>query len=220
MSPSEYKSPGYLVVEGPIGAGKTTLVKRLAESFQCDMLLEAPEENPFLERFYREGKQAALPTQLFFLFQRAQQLQGLRQNDLFRSQALVSDFMLEKDRLFAQATLDKDELELYGKVYEKMSLEAPRPDLVVYLQAPADVLMQRVRRRSNPAEQGIEQDYLKRLCDAYTEFFFHYDASPLLIVNATQLNPVDREEDYQLLLQQIRSIRSGRHYFNPEPALL
>jgi deoxyadenosine/deoxycytidine kinase len=220
MNQSEPKSPGYIVVEGPIGAGKTTLVKRLAESFQCDLMLEAPEENPFLERFYREGKQAALPTQLFFLFQRAQQLQGLRQNDLFRSQALVSDFMLDKDRLFAQATLDKDELELYDKVFEKMSLEAPRPDLVVYLQAPADVLMQRVRRRSNPIEQGIEQEYLKRLCDAYTEFFFHYDASPLLIVNASQLNPVDREEDYQLLLQQIQGIHSGRHYFNPEPALL
>lgn len=220
MNQSEMKPPNYLVVEGPIGVGKTTLVKRMAESFGCDALLEAAEENPFLERFYREGRPAAFPTQLFFLFQRTQQLQALRQNDLFRPAATVADFLLEKDRIFAQVNLDKDEMELYDKVYEKLSPVAPTPDLVVYLQAPAEVLQRRIKRRSRMVERGMGPDYLQRLCDAYTEFFHRYDASPLLIVNASEINPVDREEDYQLLLERICSIRNGRHYFNPGPLLL
>ncbi len=220
MSPNESNIPGYIVVEGPIGVGKTTLVRRLADSLGSDLLLEAAEENPFLERFYREGKSAAFATQLFFLFQRTQQLKSLRQHDLFTPQSLISDFLLEKDRIFASTNLDEDELELYEKVYEKLSPEAPVPDLVVYLQAPADVLQQRIKRRSRPEEQGMAPEYLRRLCDAYAEFFFHYDASPLLIVNASEINPVDREEDYRMLLQQIRGMRSGRHYFNPGPLLL
>lgn len=220
MSQTDPSTPSYIVVEGPIGVGKTTLVRRLATSLGCDLLLEAAEENPFLERFYREGKQAAFATQLFFLFQRTQQLRVLGRNDLFGPQSLVSDFHLEKDRIFARLNLDEDELELYEKVYEKLSPEAPTPDLVVYLQAPADVLQRRIRRRSRPEEQGIAADYLRQLCDAYTEFFYHYNASPLLIVNAAEINPADREEDYQMLLEQIREIRSGRHYFNPGPLLL
>jgi deoxyadenosine/deoxycytidine kinase len=220
MSQTEEKAPGYIVVEGPIGVGKTTLVQRLADSLESELLLEAAEENPFLEKFYREGKRAAFPTQLFFLFQRTTQLQLLRQNDLFGPRSLVSDFLLEKDRIFAQLTLDKDELELYEKVYEKLSPQAPTPDLVVYLQAPADVLQQRIRRRSRPEELGMPQEYLTQLCDAYTEFFYHYDKSPLLIVNAAEINPADREEDFQMLLEQIRGIRNGRHYFNPGPLLL
>ena len=144
----------------------------------------------------------------------------MRQNDLFRPAATVADFLLEKDRIFAQVNLDKDEMELYDKVYEKLSPVAPTPDLVVYLQAPAEVLQRRIKRRSRMVERGMGPDYLQRLCDAYTEFFHRYDASPLLIVNASEINPVDREEDYQLLLERICSIRNGRHYFNPGPLLL
>jgi deoxyadenosine/deoxycytidine kinase len=219
MIRTELTPPGYLVVEGPIGVGKTSLVNRLADSFGCETLLERPDENPFLERFYQDTRKAAFPTQLFFLFQRSQQLQELGHSDLFRS-TMVADFMLEKDRIFAGMNLDKDELELYEKVYSKLNPEAPVPDLVVYLQAPAEVLQRRVRGRSRPHEMSLSLDYLQRLGDAYAEFFHHYDDSPLLIINAAEINPVEREEDYQLLLEQICSVRSGKHYFNPGPLLL
>ncbi len=219
MNRTELTPPGYLVVEGPIGVGKTSLVNRLAESFNGEILLEKPDENPFLERFYQDGNKAAFPTQLFFLFQRSQQLQQLRNRDLFRI-ALVADFMLEKDRIFASLNLDKDELELYEKVYSRLNPEAPVPDLVVYLQAPAEVLQRRVRERSRPQEMNLSLDYLQRLSAAYAEFFHHYNSSPLLIINAAEINPVEREEDYQLLLEHICSVRSGKHYFNPGPLLL
>lgn len=211
--------PRFLVVEGPVGVGKTSLVKRLAESFGGEMLLEAAEENPFLERFYSDGKQAAFPTQLFFLFQRSRQFQALSQADLFRA-SLVSDFMLEKDRLFAQVNLDDEELKLYEQVYSRLSMEAPVPDLVVYLQAPAEVLLQRIGKRARPQEMTIDAEYLQHLSNAYTDFFYHYDRSPLLIVNASEINPVERDEDYQQLLEQICTLRSGKHYFNPAPLLL
>lgn len=211
--------PGYIVVEGPIGVGKTSLVNRLAQSFAADTLLEEVEENPFLERFYNDGRQAAFPTQLFFLFQRSRQLAGLRQQDLFR-RALVADYMLEKDRLFAGINLDAQELNLYEQVYEQLSMEAPSPDLVVYLQAPVDVLMTRIQKRGRVQERRMEAAYLQRLSNAYTDFFYHYEKSPLLIINAAEINPIERESDYQLLLEQICSVRSGKHYFNPAPLLL
>ncbi|MES9872106.1 MAG: deoxynucleoside kinase [Candidatus Sedimenticola sp. PURPLELP] len=219
MIETQLKPPGYIVIEGPIGVGKTSLVNRLANSFACDTLLEAAEENPFLERFYTDGRTAAFPTQLFFLFQRSQQLQNLRQADMFRS-TLVADFMLEKDRLFAQVNLDDAEMNLYEQVYGSLTMQAPAPDLVVYLQAPVEVLLKRIQKRARPQERQMDADYLQRLSDAYTEFFYRYDRSPLLIVNATEINPVDRDEDYQLLLERICSVRSGKHYFNPAPVLV
>lgn len=202
------------MVEGPIGVGKTSLAKRLAESFGTELLLETADSNPFLEQFYRKPKQVALATQLFFLLQRAQQLSEMRQGDMFRP-VQVADFLMEKDRLFAELTLSSDELKLYDQIYSHLTLDAPRPDLVIYLQAPVEVLLDRIGRRGIPHEQLIEASYLQRLVDAYTRFFYDYAASPLLIVNAADINFVENEADYQQLLDQIHKVRSGRHYFNP-----
>lgn len=217
MTTDANKPPRLVVVEGPIGVGKTSLVNRLAHSFGCDRLLEDPDDNPFLERFYQDPRSAAFATQLHFLFQRSRQLEGLRQGDLFAGDTLVADFLFAKDRLFAQLTLDEHELALYDQVYSRLSMEAPRPDLVVYLQAPVPVLMQRIRRRDRKSEKTLDAGYLQRLADAYTEFFYHYDESPLLIVNAAQINPVDKDADYQLLLDRICNAGPGKHYFNPAP---
>lgn len=204
----------FIVVEGPIGVGKTTLAKRLAESFGSDLLLEGADENPFIERFYQDPKSAALQTQLFFLFQRARQLQDLRQADMFRP-VHVADFIMEKDRLFAQMTLDEDEYKLYEQVYEHVTIDAPTPDLVIYLQAPVDVLVKRVSKRGRDYERRLDAVYLDRVNESYTRFFYDYTASPLLIVNAAELDLVSSEADYQMLLEQINRTHSGRHYFNP-----
>lgn len=206
----------YLVVEGPIGVGKTSLAVKLAESFGAELMLERAEENPFLERFYRDPKGAALPTQLSFLFQRARQLQQLRQGDIFQPMR-VADFLLDKDPLFARLNLDDEELKLYEQVYQHLTLDAPRPDLVIYLQAPVEVLIRRVQRRGIGYERYIQQEYLERLAAAYSQFFYHYGASPLLIVNAADINPVESEADYSALVREISRVRSGRHYFNPTP---
>jgi deoxyadenosine/deoxycytidine kinase len=210
--------PEFLVIEGPIGVGKTSLVERLSRHFGAETLLEGAEENPFLQRFYDNPKEAAFPAQLYFLFQRSRQMSELCQGDMFR-QRLIADFMLEKDRLFAQINLDPDELKLYEQVYEKMTLEAPAPDLVVYLQAPADVLIERIRKRARPQERAIERAYLQRLCDAYTDFFYYYDRSPLLIINAAEINPLENEADFRLLVEHICAEGPERRYLNPLPLL-
>ncbi len=206
--------PRYIVIEGPIGVGKTSLARRLAEDFGGELLLEDAEENPFLERFYRNPRHAALPTQLFFLFQRARQMQELRQSDMF-SPVRVGDFLLEKDRLFAQLTLDDDELGLYEQIYNNLTLDAPKPDLVIYLQAPVEVLLDRVKKRGRNFERFIETNYLERIVEAYTRFFYYYTDTPLLIVNATDIDLVDKVQDYELLVEQLRKVHTGRHYFNP-----
>jgi deoxyguanosine kinase len=180
------KTPRYIAVEGPIGVGKTSFAKRLASSLNYEMILENPEENPFLERFYQNRKQAALQTQLFFLFERARQIQELRQADLFEP-VRVADFLIEKDRLFAELNLDSDELKLYENIYAHLTIDAPAPDLVVYLQAPTDTLLTRIQQRAIKSEQQIERAYLNQLVDAYTGFFHYYDGSPLLIVNAAEI---------------------------------
>jgi deoxyguanosine kinase len=206
--------PTFIAVEGSIGVGKTTLAKKLAASFNYTTLLEDAEENPFLERFYRSREQVALATQLFFLFQRAQKIQDMRQTDIFEP-ARVADFLMEKDPLFARINLDRDEYQLYEKVYQQLTINAPKPDLVVYLQASTDVLLSRIENRGLAIEKGIDRRYLERLNEVYSEFFLYYDGAPLLIVNANEIDLANSTADYQDLVNYLLDIRSGRHYFNP-----
>ena len=203
----------YIVVEGPIGVGKTSLARRLAETYGATLILEQAAENPFLERFYRNPRAAAFPAQLFFLFQRTQQLQGLNQSDLF-SQMLVADYLMAKDRLFARITLDEAEFALYEQVHTKLGGLAPKPDLVIYLQAPVDVLLARIARRGIAFEQQIERAYLTRLNEAYSRFFHEYEETPLLIVNAASMDPIGNQADYADLLIAIGRVKSGRNYYN------
>lgn len=206
--------PRFVAVEGNIGVGKTTLAKRLASTFNYQTLLEAAEENPFLERFYLDRKRNALPTQLYFLFQRSQQFRELRQGDMF-SPLRVADFLLNKDPLFARVTLDDDEFNLYKKVYDQLIIDAPKPDLVVYLQAPVETLMKRVKQRGVVAEQRIDLEYLQQLNEAYTQLFHYYSDTPLLIVNAADIDLANNTEHYRELVEYMLTIRNGRHYYNP-----
>lgn len=206
--------PGYIVVEGPIGVGKTSLAKRLAKSFETDLMLEGADENPFLERFYQDPRSGALPAQLFFLFQRVRQIEDMRQSDMFQP-VRVADFLMEKDQLFAELTLGAEELKLYEQVYAHVAVDAPVPDLVVYLQAPEEVLLKRISRRGIKYERKIDIEYLRKLSEAYSRMFLNYDAAPLLIVNTASINLVDNDTEYEALLEQIHLARTGKHYFNP-----
>ncbi|MDH3747517.1 MAG: deoxynucleoside kinase [Gammaproteobacteria bacterium] len=209
----------FIVVEGPIGVGKTALAKRLAESLSAELMLEQVDENPFLERFYRDGRSASLPAQMFFLFARARQIEDLRQSDLF-TDTRVSDYIFAKDHLFANLNLDTDELSLYQQVVDNLGVEPPVPDLVIYLQASVDSLLERIARRGRPFEVMIDRKYLEQVTDAYARFFHTYDEGPLLIVNATQIDPINNNADYEQLFKQIESTTGGRHFFNPVSAAL
>ena len=217
------KLPKFIAVEGPIGAGKTTLSKLLADSFGYDTSLEQPSENPFLPDFYINPSQAALATQLFFLFQRVKQMQDLKQEDIF-SPNRVSDFLLDKDKLFAIATLSAEELKLYEQIYQYLSIDLPTPDLVIYLQAETKTLYERVMHRGIEMEKTISFDYLELLNETYKEFFFEYDRSPVLIVNSDYLDLQTSKSDYNLLLEKLldyfNNPEGSKMYFNPSPALI
>ena len=209
----------YIAIEGPIGVGKTALARRLAASLSADLVLEEVEENPFLERFYRDRKSAALPAQMFFLFARARQIEELRQSDLFAT-TRISDYLFTRDRLFAELNLDVEELKLYDQIVANLNVEPPVPDLVIYLQASVDSLMRRLARRDTSYDRFVDRAYLEKLTDAYARFFHDYDDGPLLIVNASQIDPVNNDADYNQLFRQIENTAGGRRFFNPVAAAL
>ncbi len=203
----------YIAIEGPIGSGKSTLAQLLAQHFDSNLLLEQAADNPFLPLFYRDMSRHALATQMFFLFQRINQLSRLRQPDLF-ARRTVTDYILEKDRLFARLTLDDNEFALYTQLYDHLSPQAPKPDLVIYLQASVDVLLARIHRRARAMERGISRDYLLRLSESYMQFFYNYHDAPLLIVNNDRLNFAEERTHFDILLQRIERMKSAREYFN------
>lgn len=207
------ESSQFIVVEGPIGVGKTSLAKKLSESLSGTLILEDIDNNPFLDRFYKGGR-GALPAQLHCLFQRAKQLEILRQSDLFSS-IYVADFHLEKDKLFASVNLDSSEMELYEKVYENMDIENVVPDLVIYLQANPSVLLERIARRNVPSEKYIDRNYLENITESFARHYHSYDDGPLLIVNTASIDPLNNEIEYKQLLEQIKTTKGGRHFFNP-----
>jgi deoxyadenosine/deoxycytidine kinase len=203
----------YIAVEGPIGVGKTSLARRLADYSRASLMLEKPEENPFLAKFYSDPARHALQTQLFFLFQRIGEVSQLAQMDLFQTRT-VADYLFDKDALFARLNLNDDEFALYQNIYRNLAPQAPAPDLVIYLQASPERLYERVRRRAVDYERQIADSYLMRLAQGYSDFFYHYDAAPVLVVNSENMNFVDNDEDFELLLQRIEGMRGAKEFFS------
>ena len=209
----------YIIIEGPIGVGKTSLANKLALEWDADLVLENVDDNPFLSKFYKNPREVSLQTQLYFLLTRTRQVQAFKQQDIF-SNTRVSDFMLQKDRLFAQVTLNNEEYDLYDQLYSYMTVDIPKPDLIIYLQAPVSTLMKRIKKRGRDFEKYIDTEYLERLNAMYLKFFNTYNASPLLIVNAEDIDFVNNKNDYKNLLDKIYSIDKGRHYFNPLASII
>lgn len=203
----------YIVVEGPIGVGKTSLAQKLAEHLGADALLEKPQENPFLEKFYQDPQRHAMSTQLFFLFQRINEIRDQAQMDLFKTRT-VSDYLFDKDALFARLNLSEDEFKLYQNIYQSLAPKPPVPDLVIYLQASTHTLQERVRKRGREYERQLSDDYLNRLSNSYGDYFHHYEQSPLMMVNSENLNFVDNESDFGLLLERIEGMRGPREFFS------
>lgn len=204
----------YLVVEGPIGVGKTSLAEMLSERLQARRLMEGPEDNPFLGQFYKDMRRYAFQTQLYFLLNRFRQQQELVQFDLFK-QSLVSDYLFAKDKIFAYLTLDDNELALYERLHPLLEMRVQKPDLVIYLQASTDVLMRRIQSRARDYEQNLDRTYLEDVNAAYNHFFFHYSTTPLLVVNTTDIDFVKHKEDFEDLVKQVEAVQAGTHYYVP-----
>lgn len=211
--PSGLERFRHIAIEGPIGVGKSTLARKLAAHLGAETLLEQPHENPFLGRFYEDMPGYAFQTQLAFLFQRVKQMHAAAQPGMFAS-AVVSDFLFAKDALFARLNLSDDEFHLYGQMYAQVAPQVLEPDLVVWLQASPAALLQRIRRRAIPMEQGIASDYLQRVCDAYVEYFHGYDGAPVFACGTERFNPADRDDDFALLLERLAAFRGRREFFN------
>ena len=209
----------FVVVEGPVGSGKTSLAKRISEHVNGKLILEEPERNPFLENFYKDPRSNALPTELSFLFQRSKLLENINQEELF-SNTNVTDFLFDKDQIFIEMNLTQEEIELFNKVKDSLSVKPPEPDLVIYLQAPVDVLMTRINMRSPSIDTLIDKAYLEKLADAYANFFYYYESSPLLVVNAESIDPIHNEDHFQMLFTELVSVKYGKHFFNNSVSVL
>jgi deoxyadenosine/deoxycytidine kinase len=204
----------YIVVEGVLGVGKTTLCQSLAKEFSARLVLEAADENPFLEKFYQDMRGYAFQTQIFFLLNRYRQQQALAQGDLFQRN-LVCDYLFAKDRIFAYLTLDENELNLYERLCNMLRDHIMKPDLVIYLQASTDVLQQRLGQRGRAFEKSLGQDYIDRVNQAYNYYFFHYQETPLLVVNTNDIDFVKSRQDLGDLVKQVRAMGKGTQYYNP-----
>ena len=209
----------FVVVEGPVGSGKTSLAKRISEHVNGKLILEEPERNPFLENFYKDPRSNALPTELSFLFQRSKLLENINQEELFSS-TNVTDFLFDKDQIFIEMNLTQEEIELFNKVKDSLSVKPPEPDLVIYLQAPVDVLMTRINMRSPSIDTLIDKAYLEKLADAYANFFYYYESSPLLVVYAESIDPIHNDDHFQMLFTELVSVKYGKHFFNNSVSVL